>query len=309
MQTVIGAFDDEAQAQRAVDQLASDGFDRSDVHVERGQDGTGQVATGTSEEHRHHGFLAWLFGESDEHQRDRSVYTEAVRRGSSLVVVDAQDDAQAARAVSCLQGLGAINVNERAQQWRTEGWSDGQPLAGAERDDTPADAKEGVLDVVQEELQVGKRQLDNGGVRVIQRVSEQPVREVLRLRQERAVVDRRAVDRPATAGDLDTFKEGTLEVRETAEEPVIAKTARVVEEVRVGKKVEEREQVVEDTVRRKDVDVQQLQGNRTMERDRAVAADSPRLDSEPARDMDRAVARDREDVRPGDLGDKPRRNL
>jgi stress response protein YsnF len=142
---------------------------------------------------------------------------------------------------------------------------------------TPPAGQEGVLDVVQEELQVGKRSLDKGGVRVVQRVTEKPVREVVRLREEHATVDRRPVDRPSHAGDLNAFKEGTLEVRETAEEPVVAKTARVVEEVRVGKEVREREETIEDKVRRKDVDVQRWKAaaRPAVERERAVASDRP----------------------------------
>jgi hypothetical protein len=67
-------------------------------------------------------------------------------------------------------------------------------------------------------------------------------------------------------------------VRETTEEPVVAKSARVVEEVRVGKDVQEREQTIEDTVRRKDVDVERMEGEgrTSMERERAVASDTTR---------------------------------
>lgn len=68
------------------------------------------------------------------------------------------------------------------------------------------------------------------------------------------------------------------EVRETTEEPVVAKTARVVEAVRVGKEVREREEVIEDNVRRKDVEVERLAGQRG-ERQRAVAADEPPVTS------------------------------
>jgi stress response protein YsnF len=137
------------------------------------------------------------------------------------------------------------------------------------------------------------------------------VREVVRLREERAVVERRAVDRPATAGDLSTFKEGTLEVREKVEEPVVAKSARVVEEVRVGKEVREREEAIEDTVRRKDVDVQQLEGSRNIERERAVASDSMRNNAQESREGDRAVSNEREiasDARTDDTTGKPRKN-
>jgi len=264
MQTVFGAFDDRAQAQRAVEQLVQDGFDRADIHIEQ-QESTQTLADDQQAAGDRHGgivgFFEDLFGSGDSTRERASTYSEAVRRGSCVVIVDAQDDAQAERAAICLDNAGAIDVDERAQQWRSEGWGS----------DLPAQQnKEGVMDVVQEDLKVGKRSFDKGGVRVVQRVSEKPVREVVRLREERAIVERRPVDRPVEAGALDSMKEGTLEVRETAEEPVVAKTARVVEEVRVGKQVQEREEVIEDKVRRKDVDVERMSG----QRERAVASDS-----------------------------------
>jgi stress response protein YsnF len=43
-----------------------------------------------------------------------------------------------------------------------------------------------------------------------------------------------------TDADMAAFQEGTLEVTEMAEEPVVAKQARVVEEVIVGKEATER---------------------------------------------------------------------
>ena len=42
-------------------------------------------------------------------------------------------------------------------------------------------------------------------------------------------VERHPVNRPATEQDVRGLKEGTIEVRETAEEPVVTKQARVVE--------------------------------------------------------------------------------
>ncbi|HWI79859.1 MAG TPA: YsnF/AvaK domain-containing protein [Ramlibacter sp.] len=297
MQTVIGAFEDRDAAQRAVERLVDAGFYRDDVHVQEGASAsaTGANRTGgvdrTDDEHgmmasiRH--FFASLFGDDSPAGRS-GLYSEAVRRGTSVVVVDARDDDRAERAASVLHELGAIDVDERAQQWRAEGWTgysepQAQPLSTSNNLDAQRAldkgkvqaGTEGVMEVVQEELQIGKRSMDRGGVRVIQRVSEKPVRELVRLREERAVVDRRPVDREATAEDLASFKEGSIELRETAEEPVVAKKARVVEEVRVGKDVREREQPIEDSVRRKDVDVERIEGQGTdrTERERALASD------------------------------------
>jgi uncharacterized protein (TIGR02271 family) len=110
--------------------------------------------------------------------------------------------------------------------------------------------------VVEEELQVGKRQVLRGGARVYSRVVEEPVEESVRLREERVRVERTPVNRPATEADLRAGEEKVVEVQEYAEEPVVAKQARVVEEVRVGKDVSERTETVRDTVRRTEVDVE-----------------------------------------------------
>lgn len=121
--------------------------------------------------------------------------------------------------------------------------------------------------VVEEELQVGKREVERGGVRVESRVEERPVTEEVHLREERVHVERRPVDRLVTNAD-EAFREGTLEVTERAEEAVVGKTARVVEEVVVGKQVEEHTETVHDTLRRTDVDVQEVNSTKTTRTDR-----------------------------------------
>ena len=52
------------------------------------------------------------------------------------------------------------------------------------------------------------------------------------------------------------FEERTVEVHQTAEEPVVSKTAHIAEEVVVRKDVTERTETVRDDVRREEVEVQ-----------------------------------------------------
>ena len=85
------------------------------------------------------------------------------------------------------------------------------------------------------------------------------MQEQVALREERVSVERRPVDRPIAAGD-DAFRERTIEATETAEEAVVAKEARVTEEVVVRKQSEERTQTVSDTVRRTEVEVEDERG-------------------------------------------------
>lgn len=66
------------------------------------------------------------------------------------------------------------------------------------------------------------------------------------------------MDRPAQPGDLEAFEEGTIEVTEHDEEPMVSKEARVVEEVVVGKEVKEREQTVREKARRREVEVEEV---------------------------------------------------
>ncbi len=121
----------------------------------------------------------------------------------------------------------------------------------------------GSIPVIQEDIQVGKRQVLRGGIRVFSRVVERPVEESIGLREEHAHVTRQAVNRPATEADFTAGREQTIEVSEYGEEAVVGKRARVVEEVQVGKQVSERTETVRDTVRHTEVEVEQVPGQTT----------------------------------------------
>jgi uncharacterized protein (TIGR02271 family) len=127
-------------------------------------------------------------------------------------------------------------------------------LGGSQQRDTESTA----IPVVQEELKVGKREVQRGGVRVYSRIVETPVNESVNLREEHVSVERRPVDQPVSAANMEAFQEQTIELREAAEEAVVEKSARVVEEVVVGKQVTERQEDIHDTVRHTDVQVEQL---------------------------------------------------
>ncbi len=211
-------------------------------------------------------------------EEDAGYYNEGVRRGGTLLAVKAQD-AQAHQVAQILSDDGAVNIDERADLYKQEGFlptpntaaatTATAPMAAAATTNfsqTPATtsqplaAKPGeqVFQVVEEDLQVGKREVQRGGVRVYSHMTETPVEQQVSLHEERAVVERRPVDRAANASDLNAFQEGSVEIRETAEEAVVGKTARVVEEVVVGKQASDRTETVRDTVRRTDVEVEQL---------------------------------------------------
>ena len=263
--TVVGLFDNAGEARRAVVELVDSGIPREDIGVTSRdyQTGAGYDNEGSyAEDDRGIGdkigdFFASLFGGDD----DARYYSEAVGRGGTVVTVDAETDELADRASAIMDRFGA-DVDDRGVAGR-----EGVGAAGAYgREATDrANLREGGearIPVMEEELKVGKREVERGGVRVRSRVVERPVEEMVRLREERVRVERRPVNRPVTDADINSFREGTIEVREHGEEAVVNKQARVVEEVAINKEVGERTETVRDTVRRTDVDVEETGGRR-----------------------------------------------
>ncbi len=114
-----------------------------------------------------------------------------------------------------------------------------------------------VIPVVEEELQVGKRKVETGGVQVTTSVKETPVETNVNLHSEKVKVQRHAVDRPVTDADA-AFKSGTIEMKETAEQAVVNKRARVIEEIVISKEGSDKTQTVKDKVRKTGVDVQNV---------------------------------------------------
>ena len=119
------------------------------------------------------------------------------------------------------------------------------------------------IPIIEEELNIGKRTVETGGAYIRSRVVETQVEETVNLQEERVTVERTAVDKPVSSTDFDAFKEGVIEMKEYAEVPVISKEARVVEEVTIGKEVNERDETVRDTVRSTEVEVEDLTGNKS----------------------------------------------
>lgn len=272
---LVGMFDTQAAATQARARLMSAGFSADAVSLAGGSASSAAAPTGTmaSDEPHHEGAISRFFSElfgSDDKRADTygagyaDTYKEAFKRGSYGVTVTTTSDDELDRAQDILNDCGAVDIDERAASWRSEGWTGGAATAmGSTTAGTTLEAgATRKLQEIEEELKVGKRAVARGGVRVFSRMTEVPVSETVRLREERADVTRTAVDRPATEADFSAFKEGSIEVRETAEEAVVSKTARVTGEVEIGKTVTEREETIRETVRKTEVDVERMDGGK-----------------------------------------------
>ncbi|GGE97367.1 DUF2382 domain-containing protein [Sphingomonas prati] len=266
--TITAMFDTRADADAGRERLLASNIDADNVRV---HGGSGTTVTGGSQSADDQGMWSSIKNAflPDE---DRHTYEEGARRGGFILSADV-DDSQVDDAVRVLEDANSVDIDERSAQWKSEGWNNpaaagltsGVAAATPDRSRstaplTTAGGDEQTLEVVEEQLVVGKRDVDRGGVRVRSYVTEKAVHEQVRLRDESINVERRPVDRAVAVGD-NAFHERTIEMTETDEEAVVGKTARVVEEIVVRKTADERLEDINETVRRTDVDVDNFAGS------------------------------------------------
>jgi uncharacterized protein (TIGR02271 family) len=357
--TITAFFDNRDDAQEAVDAVRATGVESSDIEMiegsRPGSDAGDRSSMSSERPYHEEGFwasLANLFMPDD----DRYTYAEGLRRGGYLVTVTTDSD-EYDRILDILDREGTVDLDERAEGWRSSGWaapdtagaslggeggalatgslagstgaaggmgaaggtgsmrdsgdlrgagvSDGglgdtagtsglagrrstsatgttsgmagasttdrlydEASAGARRDavlgeDRNLDAgNEQVIPIAEERLNIGKREVNQGRVRVRSYVVERPVEEDVRLREERVALERRPADR-AVSGTADPFRERTLEVEQRGEEAVVSKDARITEEVVVGKTDSYRTEKVEDRLRRTEVEIEDERSGRS----------------------------------------------
>lgn len=190
-------------------------------------------------------------------------YASGVNEGGALVAVTVADE-KATEVANLLKQHGARDL-EGGYQGAA---SSGTPVYGSS---TPTYAQntqqnvtgEQAIPIIEEELVVGKREVDRGGVRIYSHITERPVEADVTLHEERINVQRRAVNRPATQADFQAGSSGTIEMTATGEEAVVGKSSRVVEEVVVGKQSSDRTEQIHDTVRKTEVEVENLDATTT----------------------------------------------
>jgi stress response protein YsnF len=213
----IGLLESREAAQRVRGALVEAGCDEGSVAIFGKEAGDGLVQE--------------LVERGVEAQRAR-LYAEAVGRGGVLVAAEAED-ADAALAVM-------------------DRFDDKEPEELLQRGAGQVERAQSI----EEELRVGKEQTTSGK-RLVSSVSEREVEKPVTLREEEVEVERRREDRRLSPGEADrAFREETVEMTATSERPVVSKEARVTGEVALSKRASEREEVVRDTLRRKDVEVE-----------------------------------------------------
>lgn len=140
-------------------------------------------------------------------EHEAHYYAEGVKRGGTLITVQAPDDKAAACAARALSHHGAVDIDQRADEWRKAGWKgrvdehDAAPVAAAESDREAARKREeaaqrmekaapveGAAPLRAEELRAARAPAPaatQGSARVYTRVTETPA---VIVREERIEV-------------------------------------------------------------------------------------------------------------------------
>jgi len=281
--TLSAFFDSRTEAESAVSRLKDAGIPDKDIRFMPGYEADADPTPVANDDRS--GFWAILedFFFPDE---DRATYAEGLRRGGFLVSVSNLNDALYETAHDILDDEGSIDIDERADLWRSEGWDaersseafSASPKRVAEQrqfdrdldhvaqssalredtfqsDDGVGAARTGdTIPVIEENLRVGKRDVNHGSVRVRAYTVEQPIRERVNLREENVEIDRRPVDRPLADADR-AFEDRTISAEEHHEEAIVQKEARVVEEIGIRKTASDRTETIDDSVRKTEIEV------------------------------------------------------
>ncbi len=278
--TVTAFFDSREEAESAKSRLQSSSIDADRIRIVDQSSASGS-SEGSGESKGFFASLTDMFMPDD----DAYAYQEGINRGGFLLCAQVDED-EADEAIRLLDESNSVDFDERERSWRDEGWTGwtgesdtaGFGASAASRAGNPGYAAstngaaiqgsgqmnqtvaEERIPLVEEELLVGKREVNRGGARVRSYVRETPVHEQVSLRDEHVSVERRPVNEPIDQAELqsgDLLRDREIEMTETHEEAMVAKQARVTEEVVVRKTADQHVEQVDDTVRRTEVDIEE----------------------------------------------------
>jgi uncharacterized protein (TIGR02271 family) len=242
---VVAVYDTEQNANAALTSLVSAGYRAGDISVIRNE--------GEAEKAGLHEPGIWkrLFGRDLEHE-EASVLGRSFKEGYVIVVVRAPES-HASSVMSLLDRHKPVDVLDRA---RAYGMAEATAAATEAR--TPLNSEdEEMLRLAEEQLDVGKRLVESGHTCVRRFVVEKPVDANITLHEEHVEVIRRAISNAASVTDTD-WSDKTVEFTDTMEEPVVNKSAHLIEEIIIRKQGSDRTQTVHDTVRRQQVLVERM---------------------------------------------------
>ena len=266
-ETVVAAFDTKDHAMAALNALKAGGFHPSDISVFDSPRLAGAAADAASGK-RHAGFWQGIFG-GDVHRHEAEVFSQVVVDGGTVISVRVPES-EVAQATGILDSHSPINVHDRAI---TTGVAPAAhvetvaktvaaaslPVVAQTVAVSPklAAANNDVLRLAEEQLEVGKKMIETGRTRVRRFTTETDASKDISLHEEHAEVLRKALSKPTPIEDID-WADGEIEVRETAEQALVKKTARIVEEVQLRTHGTDHVETIHEKLRRQQAEVLQV---------------------------------------------------
>jgi hypothetical protein len=118
---VTAFFDSRSDAENAIERLVNAGVPRDRIRLMPGDESEASDEAGASSRAEPRSFWSslgdWLLSDEDRH-----VYAEGLSRGGYLIAVNTADE-HYARVMAILDSEDAIDIDERAESWRSEGWA------------------------------------------------------------------------------------------------------------------------------------------------------------------------------------------
>ena len=252
-ETIVAVYATEAHAENAIRDLKASGIPDAAISRHAGAETVpGYGVPDHASEPPQQGFWSRLFGGDPDH--GTQAYDRSLERGATVITVRAAD----------IHATGIIDILERYEPIDIDGHdapaSTGPTGTAFPLRDTPRPEGAETLSLSEEQLTVGKRLVNRGGTRVHRFVVETPVERQVTLHDEHVVVERRPIAGGEHLATAD-WSDRVIEMTESVEEPVVEKTARVVEEIALRKQATDRVETVRDTVRREDVEIEQVRGD------------------------------------------------
>jgi uncharacterized protein (TIGR02271 family) len=245
---IVAVYDKAGKATEAMRALEASGFPSGDISLLNRD-------SFTDTEIREAGLWRRLFGRNvGDHES--VVYGRTIEAGGAVLTLRLPET-DVPRAMKILDVHSPIDVNERAASLGVTVPPAAKAGATTPPVVTKSAAKEEVLRLAEEQIDVGKRLVETGRARIRRFVIEKPVESKVTLHEEHAEMLRRAVSDSTPLRDVD-WTDKTIEITETAEQPVVTKTARVAEEVVIRREGSDHVETVRDTVRRQQVELERL---------------------------------------------------
>jgi len=165
-----------------------------------------------------------------------------------------QRSSQGQSAMSSTE-LGGANASALDTTRRERTWSESEGATARDLQGTRTNTEDATIALSEEQLKIGKRDVEAGGVRLRKIVRTEIVNQPVELRREEVVIERVPASEGRTAQSAE-FGEKEIYIPLRREEAVVEKQARVREEVRARKQSQTDTQQVTEQIRKEDVEIE-----------------------------------------------------